>query len=107
VRWDLGKADGSHASGGVTTDFGGRFVGIPQWNEAQRQQGTIGVATPLLDHPIVVGHDAGFGELAILGFEKGLATEAGKEGSRGLLRPSSPSCRRCGPWLVTAGRISS
>ena len=80
MRWDLAEADGAHTPGGVASHLGRRLVDVPQGNDAERDQLASAVAAPFLDHEVVVGDDAGFGELLVLGLEEGLAAEAGKGG---------------------------
>ena len=49
-------------------------------------QPSAAVAAPLLDHPVVVGDDAGHREVLVLGFEERLAAEARerREAQRGV-----------------------
>ena len=78
VGRDLAEADGAHAPRRVAPHLGRRLVGVPQRDEAQREQPAAAVAAPLLDHEVVVGDDAGLGQLLVLRLEEGLAAEAGK-----------------------------
>ena len=86
VGRDLAEAHGAHAAGRVAPHLGGRLLGVPQRDDAQREQSAAAVAAPLLDHEVVVGDDAGLGQLLVLGFEEGLAAEAGegREAQAGL-----------------------
>ena len=80
------------------------FCGVPQRDDAEREQLAAAVAAPLLDHPVVVGHDAGLGQLLVLGLEEGLAAEAGegREAQAGL-DPVGLHVGDAGLGLVAAG----
>ena len=79
------------------------FCGVPQRDEAEREQPAAAVAAPLLDHEVVVGDDAGLGELAVLGLEEGLAAEAGEgREAQGGLDPVRLVVRDAGRGLVAA-----
>ena len=64
-------------AGCVAPDLGGRELDVPQRHEAERDQPTVGVAAPLLDHPVVVGPHAGEGEVLVLALGERLAAEPG------------------------------
>jgi len=85
-RWDLAEADGADTALGVAADLGGGHVGIPEGDERQGDEPSVGRRAPLLDHPVVVGPDAEQGELLVLGLVEGLSAEAGEggEAERGL-----------------------
>ena len=73
-------------------------------DDAQREQAAAAVAAPLLDHEVVVGDDAGLGQLLVLGLEEGLAAEAGegREAQAGL-DPVGLVVGDAGLGLVAAG----
>jgi hypothetical protein len=58
VRRDLTEADRPHPALRVATDFGRGKVGVPQRDQAERDEAATGVPAPFLDHPVVVGADA-------------------------------------------------
>ena len=78
VGRELAEGDGAHAAGRVATHVLGRELGIPERDQRQRQQPAAARAAPLVDHPVVVGLDAGQPEVAILGPEEQLAAEPGQ-----------------------------
>ena len=76
---DLAEADRPDAAVGVAAHLGGGQFGIPQRDQAQRDEPAVGFGpAPLLDHPVVVGLDAQERELLVLGLGEGLAAEAGE-----------------------------
>ncbi len=76
IGGELAEGDGPHAPVGVAPDLGRGQVGIPQRDEAQRDEPAAALAAPLLHHPVVVGLDAQPGQLAVLAPEELLAAEA-------------------------------
>ena len=83
---DLAEADGADATRRVAPHLGRGQLGVPQRDEAERDEPAARVAAPLLDHPVVVGLHAEQAELLVLGLGEGLAAEAGegREAERGL-----------------------
>ena len=77
-RRDLAEADGAHAALRVAPHLVRRQLGVPQRDEAQRDEPAARVGAPLLDHPVVVGLHAEQPELPVLGLGEGLAAEAGE-----------------------------
>ena len=75
VRRDLAEAHRVRTPVRVAAHLGGGQLGVPQRDDRQREQLPVGVAAPLLDHPVVVGVDARLAELAVLGLGEGLAAE--------------------------------
>ena len=75
---DLAEAHGAHATVRVAPHLGRRQLGVPQRDEAERDEPAARVAAPLLDHPVVVGLHAEQAELVVLGLGEGLAAEAGE-----------------------------
>ena len=68
-----------HAPVGVAADLGRGQTGVPQRDEAQRDEHPARVAAPLLDHPVVVGLDAGEAEVPVVGgLVEGLPAEPGE-----------------------------
>ena len=65
-----------------------RELDVPERHEAQRQVHPARRLTPLLDHPVVVGLDAGERELLVAGLVERLPTEARERGER--KRPVDP-----------------
>ena len=59
-------------------DLRGGQLGVPQRDDRQREELAVGVAAPLLDHPVVVGLDARQAQLAVLGLGEGLPAEPGE-----------------------------
>ena len=78
VGRDLAEAHRPGAPLGVADDLLGGQLGVPQRDDREREELAVGVAAPLLDHPVVVGVDARLAELAVLGLGEGLAAEAGE-----------------------------
>ena len=80
------KAMARHAPLGVALGLGRGQLGVPQRDEAQRDVVAARGRAPLLDHPVVVGLDAGQAELLVLALVEGLAAEAreGREGQRAV-----------------------
>ena len=76
VRRQLAERDGPHAAGRVAPHLGGGELGVPQRDEAQRDEPAPAAAAPLLDHPVVVGLDAEQGELLVLAPQEDLPAEA-------------------------------
>ena len=104
VGRDLAEAHGAHAARGVAAHLGGRQLGVPERDDAQRDEPAAAVAAPLLDHPVVVGHDAGLRELLVLRLEEGLAAEAReRREAQGGLDPVDLHVRDAGLGLVAAG----
>ena len=59
VRWDLAEAHGVHTACRVAPHLGRGQHRVPQRDQGQRDQPTLGLGpAPLLDHPVVVGLDA-------------------------------------------------
>ncbi len=87
-RWygQLAEAHRPHAARRVASHLGGGQLGVPQRDEAERDQAATGVAAPLLDHPVVVGLHARQTELLVLALEERLAAEPreGREAHRRL-----------------------
>ena len=104
VGRDLAEAHGAHAACGVAPHLGRGQARVPQRDDAEREQLAAAVAAPLLDHEVVVGGDAGFGELPVLRFEERLAAEARKrrEAQAGL-HPVGVVVGHAGLRLVAAG----
>ena len=86
VRRDLAEADRPRAARGVARDLGDREVDVPQRDEAQRDQVTVGVAAPVVDHPVVVRAHALQPELEVVALHERLAAEAWerREGERAV-----------------------
>ena len=82
VRRDLAEAHRVHAACGVASHFGRGQLGVPERDDRERDQLAARVAAPLLDHPVVVGADAGQTEVAVLGLGERLAAEAGNVGKQ-------------------------
>ncbi len=86
VPGQLGEADGPHAPRRVATDLVGRERGIPERDEAQRQESSARAGAPLLDHPVVVRPHAQEREVLVARLEERLPAEPreGREAQRGL-----------------------
>src|SRR5450631_1923968 len=78
VRRDLTEAHRVDSPRRVASHFRGAGLDIPQGHNRQWDEPTVTVATPLLDHPVVVCEDARQREVLVLRFEEGLATEPGE-----------------------------
>jgi hypothetical protein len=68
------------AAGSVATHLGGGEVRVPERNDAQRNEVAVGVAAPLLDHPVVVGVHACQAEFAVLASVNACPQKRGKVG---------------------------
>ena len=75
-----------HATSGVPFNLCHRQVDVPERDDDLRDQAATGVATPLFDHPVVVGLHAGEAQVLVLAFVEGLSTEPreGGEAHRGF-----------------------
>ena len=65
-RRDLAEAHGPHAALRVAAHLGRGQLGVPQRDDAQRDQPAVRLGAPLVDHPVVVGLDAQQAELLVL-----------------------------------------
>ena len=65
----------ARAPRGVALDLGHRELDVPERDQAQRDQVTVGVGAPVLDHPVVVGADAFQPELEVAAFHERLPAE--------------------------------
>ncbi len=83
---DLAERHGGDAAGRVAAQFSDGQVHVPQRDDLQRDQPPVALPGPLLDHPVVVGPDAGQPEVLVLGLGEGLPAEPGEggEGQRTL-----------------------
>ncbi len=61
----------------VASNFGRGQIGIPERDQTEWDQPAVTVATPLLDHPVVVGLHAQLGEVPVLPPKELLSAEAG------------------------------
>ena len=82
VGGDLREADGVTAPLGVATDLGGGQVGVPERDDDERYEGSVGVTAPLLDHVVVVGLHAGQTQVVVGRLVEGLAAEPRHRGKR-------------------------
>ena len=81
----LGEGHGVAAPGGARPDLGGGQLGVPQRDHRERDEPALAVAgAPLVDHPVVVGLDAGQREVGVAALSldpllvERLAAEAGE-----------------------------
>ena len=72
---DLAEGHRLDAPGRVATDLSSGEVGVPQWDEAQRDHASARVAAPLVDHPVVVGPHALETELLVVALRQSLTAE--------------------------------
>ena len=79
-RGAFAERNGAHAAGGVAIDLLDREVDVPQRDQTQRDEATVGAAAPFVDHPVVVGLHAQQRELFVLGVLEELPAEAGVVG---------------------------
>jgi hypothetical protein len=80
VRRDLAEAHGPHTALRVAVHLGGGQLGVPELHDDERDEATVGVAAPLLDHPVVVGLHAEVGQLLVLGLLKVWPQNRGNDG---------------------------
>ena len=78
------KQTAAHAPCRVAPDLVDGGVDVPERDDGERDEAPTRVAAPLLDHPVVVGLDAGQPELLVGAFEERLAAEPrqGREAHR-------------------------
>jgi hypothetical protein len=73
----LGEAERMRALGGGALDLLDGELGIPQWDDRERDVPPGSRGAPLVDHPVVVGPDAQEREFLVLGLQEQLPAEAG------------------------------
>ena len=72
----LGERDGAEVECGQPLDLGDREVDVPQRHDAHGDEAPVGAGAPLLDDEVVVGPDAGQGQVLVLREGEGLPAEA-------------------------------